>query len=136
MYFSNPVHRATLFDRLKGASDKLGRPTELSAEEENIIEERLIMMANWGFPLSSVDLACLIQDYLNSLGRSSRFTDNKPGPNFIKGIGVARMIWGGGGFHALRCVFLAKHLPAFLEDKTVLFFALFFLIFSFSYRYR
>ena len=67
------VPRNTIGDRLRQQrGPNVGRPTELSAVEEDIIVERLLLMANWGFPLSRNDLRYLIQEYLNSLGRTTR----------------------------------------------------------------
>ena len=67
------VPRNTIGDRLRQQrGPNVGRPTELSVVEEDIIVERLLLMANWGFPLSRNDLRYLIQEYLNSLGRTTR----------------------------------------------------------------
>lgn len=80
------VPRATLCDRLKeDAQEKLGRPTELTMEEEAVLVERLIIMGNWGFPLSTNDLRHVIQTYLNEQGRATRFINNRPGKDFVKG---------------------------------------------------
>lgn len=80
------VPRTTLQDRLTQKSKNLlGRPTVLTAEEESIIVERLLIMGRWGFPLNRHDLAHLIKAYLDRVGRSTRFTDNLPGPDFTKG---------------------------------------------------
>jgi hypothetical protein len=67
------VPKTTLIDRLANRySDKLGHPTELSKEEEAILVERLIILGEWGFPLSSHDLTHLVKNYLDSLGRTTR----------------------------------------------------------------
>ncbi len=55
------VPKSTISDRIQGKHESLGRPTELSAEEEEILVERLTLMADWGFPLTSTDLCILIQ---------------------------------------------------------------------------
>ncbi len=47
--------------------------------------QRLILMGEWGFPLTSRDLCYLIKAYLDGQGRTTRFVDNKPGPDFVKG---------------------------------------------------
>jgi transposase-like protein len=76
----------TLRDRIaqKSSSD-VGRPTELSKEEEQTIVERVILMGWWGFPLNRCEISHLIKSYLNGLGRVTRFVNNLPGPDFMKG---------------------------------------------------
>ena len=67
------VPKTTLYDRLSGKSKpQLGRPTELTAEEEDIIVDRLLLMGDWGFPLTRKDLWILIKEYLDIEGRTSR----------------------------------------------------------------
>lgn len=67
------VPKSTLHDRIRQrVKERLGRPTELSGEEEEIFVERLVMMGIWGFPLSSRDLRSLIKDYLDSVGKTTR----------------------------------------------------------------
>ena len=69
------VPRSTLSDRVSGrVKASLGRPTELTDEEESVLEERLMFMGTWGFPITCTDLSWLIRDYLNSLGRTTRNT--------------------------------------------------------------
>jgi hypothetical protein len=75
---------ATLRDRVAGTSGgDVGRPTELMKEEEAIIVERVILMGTWGFPLSRQDLSHIIKRYMDRLGRTTRFIDNLPGPDFM-----------------------------------------------------
>jgi hypothetical protein len=77
---------ATLRDRVAGTTgEDIGRPTELTKEEEAIIVERVVLMGTWGFPLLRQDLCHLIKGYLDSLGRRTRFKDNLPGPDFMIG---------------------------------------------------
>jgi transposase-like protein len=67
------VPKTTLHDRLNAkAGEKLGRPTELTEEEEKIIVERLVLMGEWGFPLTCRDLTAIIKAYLDELGRTTR----------------------------------------------------------------
>jgi transposase-like protein len=67
------VPRATLHDRVKeNVKETLGRPTVLSNEEESMITERLLLMGEWGFPLTCKDLRLLIKAYLDGMGRTSR----------------------------------------------------------------
>ncbi len=67
------VPRTTLQDRLsKKSGPQVGRPTELSPQEEEIIVDRLLIMSRWGFPLGRHDLAHLIKSYLDGLGKTTR----------------------------------------------------------------
>lgn len=79
------VPKTTLYDRMTTTTDKVGRPTVLTAEEEDIIAERLIILGEWGFPLSTCDLKHLIKAYLDGCGRTTRLVDNMPGKDFISG---------------------------------------------------
>jgi hypothetical protein len=79
------VPKTTLFDRLKTTTDKVGRPTILTAEEEEIIVQRLIILGEWGFPLTTNDLKQLVKAYLDGAGKTTRLADNLPGKDFIKG---------------------------------------------------
>ena len=77
------VPRVTLMDRLHNrTTEKLGRPCELNEEEENLLAERVKLMGDWGFPLTMIDVRKLVQDYLNSTGKKSRWLDNYPGEDW------------------------------------------------------
>lgn len=67
------IPKTTIFDWLHSAKPKLqlGRPPELSEDEEEILVQRLKVMGLWGFPLTSHDLRYLIKSYLDSMGRTS-----------------------------------------------------------------
>jgi transposase-like protein len=80
------VPKTTLFDRVKErVTDKSGRPTVLSEMEEQYLVERLIVLGDWGFPVSRRDLRTLIKNYLDGQGRTTRFPDNFPGKDFVTG---------------------------------------------------
>jgi hypothetical protein len=79
------VPKTTIHDRLHKASERVGRPTELSPLEEDIIVERLLLMGDWGFPMDNNDLKYLINAYLDQGGRTTRFVNNVPGPDFVRG---------------------------------------------------
>ena len=66
---------------LKGIHTKsVGRQTVLSHEEESLLCERIITLADWGFPLDILDLRMLVKGYLEKRGITvSRFKDNTPG---------------------------------------------------------
>jgi transposase-like protein len=66
------IPKTTIYDRMKSSKEQLqlGRPTELTKDEETIIVQRLKVMGMWGFPLTAHDLRYLIKSYLDSLGRT------------------------------------------------------------------
>jgi len=79
------VPRTTIGDTIKErVGVKLGRPTELNEEEERIIRERLMLMAEWGFPLDSKSTRYLVKNYLDALGKTTRFEDNLPGEDWLE----------------------------------------------------
>jgi hypothetical protein len=62
-----------------------GCPPVLSEDKEKLIEERLLMQRLQGFLLTTLDLHNTIRDYLDSQGRTTRFIDNMPRPDFVQG---------------------------------------------------
>lgn len=79
------VPNTTLRDRIQmRVSANLGRPAVLTMEEENTMAERLVLMSEWGFPLTKLDLQLLVKGYLDALGRETRWPENKPGRGFVK----------------------------------------------------
>jgi Holliday junction resolvase RusA-like endonuclease len=97
------VPKTTLYDRVnERVSDKSGRPTVLSEVEEALLVERLLVLGEWGFPLTRRDLQNLIKMYLDGLDRSTIFKNNQPGRDFIKGRSlyfVAKTIFSSPLFH-------------------------------------
>ncbi len=65
--------------------EPVGRPTVLSRTEEEVIVKRLLLMADWGFPLSPKDLKIILKDYLDAKGAKARFKDNLPGKDLLSG---------------------------------------------------
>ena len=56
------VPKTTLENRVKGKStDELGRPKVLSPDEENVLVERLMLLGDWGFPLTNNDFRHIIK---------------------------------------------------------------------------
>jgi len=67
------VPRVTMMDRLsERRGSRLGKPTELSAEEEDYMVERLVLMGTWGFPIIKKELTLMVKRYLDRQGRRSR----------------------------------------------------------------
>lgn len=80
------IPRKTLSDRLSGIHPrKAGGQPVFSTDEEQEIANTLQVAADWGFPLSSLDLRILIKNYLDSKGiQEKRFRSNTPGVDFVK----------------------------------------------------
>jgi len=67
------VPKATLCDKVGGkAQGNIGRPTVLSVDEEAVLVQRLIVMGEWGYPLTPKDLCMLVKDYLDAAGKTTR----------------------------------------------------------------
>ena len=57
----------------------------LTTEEENIIVKHLIVVSDWGFPFSRLDLRLLVKSYLDKCNRTvKRFKENLPGDEWAK----------------------------------------------------
>ena len=65
-----------------------GGQTSLTPEEENMFEDHLIQLGDWGFPFSSLDLRLTVRGYLDKLCRIiKKFSNNTLGEwarNFMK----------------------------------------------------
>jgi hypothetical protein len=78
------VPRTTLGDRAAGRTVlTLGRPTQLTVEEEAIMVERATLLGAWGFPLTFRDFRELVKSYLDRAGRTTKFKDNFPSKHFM-----------------------------------------------------
>jgi transposase len=79
------VPKSTIQDGLaEGHDHKIGRPMVLSEVEEDMLVELLQIMANWGFPLSQMDLCHFVKSYLDKKGVKTVMKDNKPTLGFVK----------------------------------------------------
>ena len=77
------VPRSTLQDRLNDRHGvKSGRPTTLSAAEEEEIVAMIKLLGIWGFPFTSTDLCHLVKTYLDKKGVVSVFKNNMPTHSF------------------------------------------------------
>lgn len=81
------IAKGTLMNRIHGKHGKqVGCPTALKAEEEAILEKRLIQCSSFGFPLTAMDLRIIVKSYLDSIGRTVPFFSmNLPGPDWCEG---------------------------------------------------
>ncbi|KAK3916660.1 Jerky protein homolog-like, partial [Frankliniella fusca] len=80
------VRRSTLSDECQNKHPKArGRPTALTATEELVLVDHLLVQADWGFPLSRADVSVLVKEYLDkSDKRVTQFKDNLPGWRWVK----------------------------------------------------
>lgn len=61
-----------------------GGQTALSADTEKYIVQNLNTCAEWGYPLTTLDLRYVVKMYLDTLGiQHRRFKNNLPGPDFV-----------------------------------------------------
>ena len=75
------LNRQTLANKLAGKHDqKPGRPCALSEPEEQHLAKRLVQMADWGFPCTSMDVRMIVKAYLDRNGiKHPQFNNNVPG---------------------------------------------------------
>ena len=80
------VPRKTLSDKLSGSHPrKTGGQPVFSAAEEHEIANTVQVAADWGFPMSAIDLRLLIKSILDTKGiQERRFKANTPGIDFVK----------------------------------------------------
>lgn len=78
-HFQIPIN--TIKNKLKNKhTEKVGRPTALTNEEEIIIKEHVKALADSGIPVALDDVSLIIQRYLNSVNRKIKvFSNNRPG---------------------------------------------------------
>ena len=63
-----------------------GRPTVLNAEEEQFIVNKLLISAEWGYPLDRIELRLIVKSYLDSKGRKEvRFKNDFPNVDWVSG---------------------------------------------------
>ncbi|KAJ4436072.1 hypothetical protein ANN_18699 [Periplaneta americana] len=80
------VDRSTLNRKLKGLHmQSFGRPTALSSKEEHHLLQGIITAAEWGFPLTSFDVRCIVKQYLDKKGATEkRSKNNLPGDDWYR----------------------------------------------------
>ena len=58
-------------------SGPVGRPTLLTNDEERVIVHALIKLGEWGFGVDWNAVQCIVQDYLQRVGREQSFQHGK-----------------------------------------------------------
>ncbi|KAF6213605.1 hypothetical protein GE061_011326 [Apolygus lucorum] len=81
------VPRSTIQFRLsdKFSRSALGRPTILTKEEEEEIQEWIMICASKGFPRRKLDIASSVAGFLQLDGRANPFSGGIPGKSWFKG---------------------------------------------------
>lgn len=80
------IPKSTIKNKLKNVFSKTpGRPTVLLEAEEKSFVEHIFKMAEFGFPLTEVDLRFIVKGYLDKTGRMiPQFKNNLPGTDWVK----------------------------------------------------
>ena len=84
------VSRTTLSERISGKhTNKVGHPTVFTKEEESLISETIGTVSEWGYPMTSGDIASVISGFVNKQGRKVQiWKDNRPGYDFVKSFAI------------------------------------------------
>ena len=74
------IPHSTIRDHASGDhGSMMGHPPELNEVEEAMLKDMVKLLADWGFPFTSVDLCHFVKCYLDKKGTvSKRFKDNLP----------------------------------------------------------
>ncbi|XP_060855246.1 uncharacterized protein LOC132932919 [Metopolophium dirhodum] len=82
---NHSVHYSTLqrWVKANGKRRTIGGQTVLDADMENMIVERLVKCAEWGYPMDTMDLRMIVKHICDKKGIViKRFKDNMPGHEF------------------------------------------------------
>lgn len=80
------IPKGTLHNKITGKvpiQRKMGPDTVLTTEEEQKIETWILTKAKLGFPMHPDIVQDAVQKVLNSSGRKTQFTDNRPGRKWL-----------------------------------------------------
>lgn len=81
------IPRATLQRKKKNKQNKNhGGQTYLTDEVETMIVNKMIVCAEWGYPLDLLDMRLFTKYYFDRKGIHSRFKDNLPGYEWSKSL--------------------------------------------------
>lgn len=78
------IPQRTIYNKVKNRHPQnVGTPTVLSLAEERHFVDLLVAAAEYGSPLTMLDLRVIVKNYLNSCGRTEKkFEDNIPGKDW------------------------------------------------------
>lgn len=81
------VPRRTIINKLKNRHQKpVGKPTRLSEEEEEKLINVIIASADFGSPLTKLDLRILVHNYLKKNGKEHIFNNKMPGEKWVNNL--------------------------------------------------
>ena len=80
------IPKGTLSNRLKGLHPgKLGRPPAITEEDERYLLSRILLRAQWGFPINKLEIRLSVKHYLDYHGKLiKQFPDNLPGLDWVR----------------------------------------------------
>lgn len=83
------VPRSVLCHRITGRKTSLevkgaGRPTALTADNENQLEELILARAKFGYPMDKQELLSFVKDFCNEKNIRTPFRENQPGHDWYK----------------------------------------------------
>ncbi|KAA0201700.1 hypothetical protein HAZT_HAZT003321 [Hyalella azteca] len=62
----------------------MGHPTSLLAHEGRIIAQNVVVLADWGCPLTHLEIRMIVRDFLNKSGKEvTTFKNNQPGIDWV-----------------------------------------------------
>ncbi|KAJ8948225.1 hypothetical protein NQ314_008462 [Rhamnusium bicolor] len=77
------INRTTLMNHIKGMKcKKIGRPTVLTVQEEEILVHTLVKLGEWGYGFDRLQLQHRVQDYVRRMERPNPFHNGMPGPDW------------------------------------------------------
>ncbi|PZC76450.1 hypothetical protein B5X24_HaOG204541 [Helicoverpa armigera] len=80
------IPRRTIVNKSKNIHEKqFGRPTELSTEEEVHIADVVNLSAEFGCPLTLLDLRIVVYNYIQKSGKNHLFKGKMPGERWARG---------------------------------------------------
>ena len=79
------VKRSTLSDQINLKHKKaIGRPAELTPDEETLLAEVIDILADWRYPVGKEDIALMVRDLMNAREiKNSQFRNNTPGDDWV-----------------------------------------------------
>lgn len=80
------IPRSTIKNKLKDIFNKKpGRPTVLDEDHEKSFVEHIFKMAEFGFPITELDLRFIVKGYFDKIGRKvPQFKNNLPGIDWVR----------------------------------------------------
>ncbi|RDD36988.1 hypothetical protein TrispH2_011078 [Trichoplax sp. H2] len=78
------IPASTIRDHMKGNKRRVGRPSELTRAEQNVISDTFSQILSWGYELDYFEIRKIIKNYLDMNGKTvERFRNNYPGRDFV-----------------------------------------------------